>query len=126
MRLGKKRMTRGKGLIIRACWAYHNPASGILERVWHFDYIENRTQLKVLAKKWYDVEIVASVENEKIFCSNPAEFDRTYYYVYKCNNNATFIKQIEINIYGISRRVKRSKTDFEKINSLREAQEAFL
>ena len=68
----------------------------------------------------FSVELVGNIVKKKILCTNPAEFERTYWYIYKLNNGKTFIEMQMIRSDGIFNIVVESPIDFNEINSIKD------
>ena len=117
-------MNNVTGLIVRVCRAWRNPSpGGGLNREWHYEYAYDFEDVEKLKEKWYDVEVIGRIVDEKIF--ERGGLTRTTYYIYKCENNETYVEKVRVESGGAWNLIVKSEVPFEEINDFNEAAEAW-
>ena len=66
----------------------------------------------------FAVETVGNIVAEKSFSTNPAGFERTYWTVYRLDNDKCFVEMTMVRSDGIFNVIIESVADFDKINTV--------
>jgi hypothetical protein len=107
--------------IVRVCWAWKSP-DDVLHREWRYE-CAYASDIKQLKKKWYDVEVVGRIIDEKSFTRG--SMTSTTYYVYKCDDANTYIEKFRIESGNSWSITVKSDVPYEHINNFDEAEEAW-
>jgi hypothetical protein len=107
--------------IVRVCYSLRN-SKGEKERQWSYELTE-RDEIKKLMKKYYYIDIIGKVIDEKMFSRGSLE--QTIYRVILTENKETFIRKFRIDALGSWSIIVKSFVNFNEINSFDDAELAF-
>jgi hypothetical protein len=110
------------GFIVKVYWAWRLP-DGWLHREWQYEYAYDDDDVRELKKKWYDVEVVGEVVDEKLF--SRGGLTTTNYHIYKCDDENTYIEKFRVESGASWSIIVKSDVPYENINDFHQAEEAW-